>query len=92
MTSLLKRVRFATSVMFSLSIGIELMTPAFPHCFLILASVANIAKQISLACYLATGVRFHSQHILLLILYFRLLSFSAIRSWNCTIIKDKSLE
>ncbi|XP_019105781.2 protein root UVB sensitive 4 isoform X3 [Beta vulgaris subsp. vulgaris] len=53
----LKRVRFATSVMFSLSIGVELMTPAFPHCFLLLASVANIAKQISLACYLATGVR-----------------------------------
>ncbi|CAO2828264.1 unnamed protein product [Amaranthus hypochondriacus] len=55
----LKRVRFATSVMFSLSIGIELMTPAFPHCFLILASVANIAKQISLACYLATGTAVH---------------------------------
>ncbi|KNA16261.1 hypothetical protein SOVF_090660, partial [Spinacia oleracea] len=55
----LKRVRFATSVMFSLSIGVELMTPAFPHCFLLLASVANIAKQISLACYLATGTAVH---------------------------------
>lgn len=52
----LKRVRFATSVMFSLSIGVELMTPAFPHCFLLLATLANIAKQISLACYLATGI------------------------------------
>ncbi|XP_074294457.1 protein root UVB sensitive 4-like isoform X2 [Silene latifolia] len=55
----LKRVRFATSVMFSLSIGVELMTPAFPNCFLLLASVANVAKQISLACYLATGTAVH---------------------------------
>lgn len=55
----LKRVRFATSVMFSLSIGVELMTPAFPHCFLLLAALANIAKQISLACYLATGTAVH---------------------------------
>lgn len=62
LTAFLKRVRFATSVMFSLSIGVELMTPAFPHCFLLLASVANIAKQISLACYLATGVRFCPQN------------------------------
>lgn len=34
------------------------MTPVFPHYFLLLASIANIAKQISLSCYLATGVRF----------------------------------
>lgn len=53
----LKRVRFSTSVLFSLSIGVELLTPVFPKYFLLLASVANIAKQISLACYLATGVR-----------------------------------
>ncbi|KAG9151504.1 hypothetical protein Leryth_015098 [Lithospermum erythrorhizon] len=55
----LKRVRFLTSVMFSLSIGIEFLTPAFPHYFLLLASIANIAKQISLACYLATGTAVH---------------------------------
>uniref|UniRef100_M0ZSM8 mRNA, clone: rafl24-09-C04 n=1 Tax=Solanum tuberosum TaxID=4113 RepID=M0ZSM8_SOLTU len=52
----LKRVRFCTSVLFSLSIGVELLTPVFPQYFLILASIANIAKQISLACYLATSV------------------------------------
>lgn len=34
------------------------MTPVFPQYFLLLASIANIAKQISLSCYLATGVRF----------------------------------
>ncbi|KAK9990524.1 hypothetical protein SO802_025509 [Lithocarpus litseifolius] len=51
----LKRVRFSTSVMFSLSIGVELLTPAFPQYFLLLASIANIAKQISLASYLATN-------------------------------------
>ncbi|KAK2981014.1 hypothetical protein RJ640_012173 [Escallonia rubra] len=55
----LKRVRFTTSVMFSLSIGVELLTPAFPQYFLLLASIANIAKQISLACYLATGSAVH---------------------------------
>uniref|UniRef100_A0A7N2KUP3 Protein root UVB sensitive/RUS domain-containing protein n=1 Tax=Quercus lobata TaxID=97700 RepID=A0A7N2KUP3_QUELO len=41
--------------MFSLSIGVELLTPVFPQYFLLLASVANIAKQISLASYLATN-------------------------------------
>ena len=42
--------------MFSLSIGVELLTPVFPQHFLLLASIANIAKQISLASYLATNV------------------------------------
>ncbi|KAK1589347.1 hypothetical protein Q3G72_033012 [Acer saccharum] len=55
----LKRVRFSTSVMFSLSIGVELLTPTFPQYFLLLASLANIAKQISLACYLATSSAVH---------------------------------
>lgn len=55
----LKRVRFSTSVLFSLSIGVELLTPAFPKYFLLLATMANIAKQISLACYLATGSAVH---------------------------------
>ncbi|KDP31846.1 hypothetical protein JCGZ_12307 [Jatropha curcas] len=55
----LKRVRFSTSVLFSLSIGVELLTPAFPQHFLLLATIANIAKQISLACYLATGSAVH---------------------------------
>lgn len=55
---LLKRVRFSTSVLFSLSIGVELLTPVFPNHFLLLATIANIAKQICLACYLATGVSF----------------------------------
>ncbi|PWA56173.1 hypothetical protein CTI12_AA420730 [Artemisia annua] len=34
----------------SLSCGVELMTPAFPQYFLLLASIGNIAKHISLAC------------------------------------------
>lgn len=55
----LKRVRFLTSVMFSLSIGVELLTPVFPTYFLLLATIANIAKQISLACYLSTGTAVH---------------------------------
>ncbi|KAJ9170779.1 hypothetical protein P3X46_018859 [Hevea brasiliensis] len=55
----LKRVRFSTSVLFSLSIGVELLTPAFPQQFFLLATIANIAKQISLAGYLATGSAIH---------------------------------
>ncbi|KAK9269748.1 hypothetical protein L1049_001526 [Liquidambar formosana] len=55
----LKRVRFSTSILFSLSIGIEMLTPVFPQHFLLIASIANIAKQISLACYLATNSAVH---------------------------------
>ncbi|EEF40055.1 protein root UVB sensitive 4 [Ricinus communis] len=55
----LKRVRFSTSILFSLGIGLELLTPAFPKQFLLLATIANIAKQISLACHLATGSAIH---------------------------------
>ncbi|XVF59527.1 hypothetical protein PTKIN_Ptkin07bG0283200 [Pterospermum kingtungense] len=55
----LKRVRFATSLLFTLSIGVELLTPVFPHHFLLLASLANIAKQMSLACYVVTNSAIH---------------------------------
>ncbi|XP_054824695.1 protein root UVB sensitive 4 isoform X2 [Prosopis cineraria] len=55
----LKRVRFSTSILFVASIGLELLTPAFPQYFLLLATIANIAKQISLACYLATRSAVH---------------------------------
>ncbi|KAJ8645667.1 hypothetical protein MRB53_007415 [Persea americana] len=55
----LKRVRFSTSVLFSLSIGIEFLTPAFPEYFLLLATIANVAKSISLAAYIATGSAIH---------------------------------
>ncbi|XP_047167902.1 protein root UVB sensitive 4 isoform X4 [Vigna umbellata] len=55
----LKRVRFTTSVLFVASIGLELLTPTFPRCFLLLATIANISKQISLACYLATRSAVH---------------------------------
>ncbi|GLT39065.1 hypothetical protein SLA2020_132730 [Shorea laevis] len=55
----LKRVRFSTSVLFSLCIGVELLTPTFPQYFLLLASLANVAKQISLACYWATNSPIH---------------------------------
>uniref|UniRef100_A0A7N0UY04 Protein root UVB sensitive 4 n=1 Tax=Kalanchoe fedtschenkoi TaxID=63787 RepID=A0A7N0UY04_KALFE len=55
----LKRVRFSTSIIFSLSIGLEMLTPAFPQYFLLIASIANTAKQISLACYLATNSAVH---------------------------------
>ncbi|KAK7255940.1 hypothetical protein RIF29_29369 [Crotalaria pallida] len=55
----LKRVRFTTSILFVASIGLELLTPTFPRYFLLLATIANIAKQISLACYLATRSAVH---------------------------------
>ncbi|XVE87219.1 hypothetical protein DITRI_Ditri18aG0098500 [Diplodiscus trichospermus] len=55
----LKRVRFSTSLLFTMSIGVELLTPLFPQHFLLLASLANIAKQMSLACYIATSSAIH---------------------------------
>lgn len=55
----LKRVRFSTSVLFSLSVGVELLTPVFPRKFLLLASMANIAKSISMAAYVATSSAIH---------------------------------
>lgn len=55
----LKRVRLTTSVLFVGSIGLELLTPTFPRLFLLLATIANIAKQLSLACYLATRSAVH---------------------------------
>ncbi|XP_006851816.2 protein root UVB sensitive 4 isoform X1 [Amborella trichopoda] len=55
----LKRVRFSTSLLFSLSIGVEMLTPYFPNYFLLLATIANVGKSISLAAYLATGSAIH---------------------------------
>ncbi|KAL2603170.1 hypothetical protein R1flu_017177 [Riccia fluitans] len=55
----LKRVRFSTSVLFSLSLGLEILTPYFPGYFLFLATVANVGKSIALAAYLATSSAIH---------------------------------
>uniref|UniRef100_A0A1D1XU17 UPF0420 protein n=1 Tax=Anthurium amnicola TaxID=1678845 RepID=A0A1D1XU17_9ARAE len=55
----LKRVRFSTAILFSLSIGVELLTPTFPQYFLLLATVANIGKSVSLGAYIATGTAIH---------------------------------
>ncbi|KAK6128662.1 hypothetical protein DH2020_037593 [Rehmannia glutinosa] len=79
----LKRVRFSTSVLFSLSIGVELLTPVFPKHFLLLATIANIAKQISLACHLATG-HLHGMHLNLykdMIQLLQLLYFVTLKSF-----------
>ncbi|KAH9554304.1 hypothetical protein CY35_08G057600 [Sphagnum magellanicum] len=53
----LKRVRFSTSVLFCVSLGLEMLTPVFPHHFLFLATLANVGKSISLAAYLATSAQ-----------------------------------
>ncbi|KAH8954082.1 hypothetical protein BDL97_08G061300 [Sphagnum fallax] len=55
----LKRVRFSTSVLFCVSLGLEMLTPVFPHHFLFLATLANMGKSISLAAYLATSSAIH---------------------------------
>lgn len=55
----LKRVRFSTSIIFSMSLGLELMTPKYPEKFLLLAAIANVAKSISLSAYLATSSTIH---------------------------------
>ncbi|KAK9012174.1 hypothetical protein V6N11_040243 [Hibiscus sabdariffa] len=56
-TASLTSAWFSTSLPFTLSIGVELLTPIFPQHFLLLASLANIAKQMSLACYMATSIQ-----------------------------------
>ncbi|GMI68102.1 ROOT UV-B SENSITIVE 4 [Hibiscus trionum] len=63
----LKRVRFSTSLLFTMSIGVELLTPIFPQHFLLLASLANIAKQMSLACYMATSPPIHRSFAILVL-------------------------
>ncbi|CAN6447683.1 unnamed protein product [Victoria cruziana] len=55
----LKRVRFSTSVLFSLGVGVEMLTSIFPQYFLLLAATANIFKSISLAAYIATSSAIH---------------------------------
>jgi hypothetical protein len=54
-----QRVRFSTSVLFCVSLGLEMLTPVFPHHFLFLATLANVGKSISLAAYLATSSAIH---------------------------------
>ncbi|CAI5500009.1 unnamed protein product [Closterium sp. Naga37s-1] len=55
----LKRVRFQTSALFSASLGLDILTPHFPHLFLPLATAANIGKSIGLAAYVATTPPIH---------------------------------
>ncbi|GBG86874.1 hypothetical protein CBR_g42158 [Chara braunii] len=50
----LKRVRFTTSLLFTLSLGMEMTTPFFPQLFLPIATLANVGKSIGLAAYVAT--------------------------------------
>ncbi|KAG0629683.1 hypothetical protein M758_1G122000 [Ceratodon purpureus] len=55
----LKKVRFSTSALFSLSVGLEIMTPLFPRYFLLLATLAHVAKSIAYAAYLSTSSAIH---------------------------------
>jgi len=54
----IKRFRFATSVLFTASVGLELATPAFPRRFLALAAAANVGKAIGLTTYISTQPSF----------------------------------
>jgi len=54
----IKRFRFATSVLFTASIGLELATPAFPKQFLALAAAANVGKAVGLTTYISTQPSF----------------------------------
>ncbi|KAJ7523319.1 hypothetical protein O6H91_18G046500 [Diphasiastrum complanatum] len=51
----IKRVRFTTSMLFSISLGLEMLTPFFPHHFLLIATLANVGKSISFAAYVSTS-------------------------------------
>ncbi|CAI5953595.1 unnamed protein product [Closterium sp. NIES-65] len=48
-----------TSALFSASLGLDILTPHFPHLFLPLATAANIGKSIGLAAYVATTPPIH---------------------------------
>ena len=54
----IKRFRFATSVLFTASVGLELATPAFPRQFLALAAAANVGKAVGLTTYISTQPSF----------------------------------
>eukprot|EP00850_Spirogloea_muscicola_P007998 SM000041S15557 [mRNA] locus=s41:708479:712109:- [translate_table: standard] len=55
----LKRVRFRTSVLFTASLGLEMLTPLFPQHFLAMATLGNVARSIALAAYMATTPSIH---------------------------------
>ena len=54
----LKRFRFATSLLFTASVGLELATPKFPGQFLALAAAANVGKSVGLTTYISTQPSF----------------------------------
>jgi len=54
----LKRFRFATSLLFTASVGLELATPRFPAKFLALAAAANVGKSVGLTTYISTQPSF----------------------------------
>lgn len=49
-----QRFRFSTSVLFTVSVSLEFLTPLMPHYFLPLASLANVGKSMGLTTYIAT--------------------------------------
>lgn len=52
--TLLQRLRFSTSVLFTASVSLEFLTPLMPQYFLPLASLANVGKSMGLTTYIAT--------------------------------------
>eukprot|EP00897_Mesotaenium_endlicherianum_P008588 jgi/Mesen1/7758/ME000408S06867 len=55
----LKRVRLGTSCLFTVCLGLEMLTPLAPRHFLALATLANVGKSIGSFAYLATTPAIH---------------------------------
>ncbi|EFN59464.1 hypothetical protein CHLNCDRAFT_138052 [Chlorella variabilis] len=55
----LKRFRYATSIIYAVSLSLEFLTPLAPQHFLVMASLANVGKSIGLTTFIATQPAFH---------------------------------
>ncbi|GAQ91071.1 DUF647 domain containing protein [Klebsormidium nitens] len=60
----LKRMRYLTAAIFTLSVGLEMVTPLFPQYFLPIATLANVGKSIGLTTYVSTSPSIHKSFAL----------------------------
>jgi hypothetical protein len=54
MFEIMQRVRFSCALIFGICLGAEFLTPYMPHLFVLLASISNVGKAVSIAAYTST--------------------------------------
>jgi hypothetical protein len=57
-------MRYVTAAIFTLSVGLEMVTPLFPQYFLPIATLANVGKSIGLTTYVSTSPSIHKSFAL----------------------------